>query len=468
MESNWSLLTNKNIIDIFIGDVVIRDEVFEQYRMPYLRAYDIFDLAKEFDLELSYEVGPKLSRWKYMQLLIEHCIENEKINKLLLELISLKKFKEVLKDLNPQKIVSVHTDLVWSFIEKINSILVFDDYILDYNGKRFIVRNISEKSLKFEKDSIDYNEIVTNFCKTIKKDGLKTKYGSIKEIFETGKQGGNGRVLFGKLNNREVAIKVLYNNSKDKKNRFFEEFINVFMTLQKEIGIVELYLYDSVIVEEQEIHYILMKKYKENLLQAEKQLDKRNITKLIYSLCAIIDKIHKVNIVHRDIKPENILIDENEELILTDFGIAYFDPENYEYTGHTVAKDLLGNRKFSAPEQAEKDTVPHPTTDIYALGQILQWYITGKTHNGTGRKKVSTILDGNYASYLDIIIDKCIRQEPKERYQNINEIYNDLEKYGIILVDNTDEIIDLDRDFLKQDYEMKTNDLGLGDKIVII
>ena len=72
----------------------------------------------------------------------------------------------------------------------------------------------------YKEEKISYNDLITNFCKTIKKAGLDTKYGLVKDIKSTSNQGGNGRILFGILNNKEVAIKVLYNISKDKDNRF--------------------------------------------------------------------------------------------------------------------------------------------------------------------------------------------------------------------------------------------------------
>lgn len=283
----------------------------------------------------------------------------------------------------------------------------------------------------YKEEKISYNDLITNFCKTIKKTGLDTKYGLVKDIKSTSNQGGNGRILFGILNNKEVAIKVLYNSSKDKDNRFRNEFVNVFMALQKEPNVVEMYLYDTYYIHDQEVNYIIMKKYQSNLEKIEKNIDFNNLVKLIYELLDIMNVIHYKGIIHRDIKPANILIDENDKLILTDFGIANFDPDIYENTGHTVAQQYLGNRKFSAPEQSEPDAVPSPTMDIYAFGQIIQWYVTGKTHTGNGRIKLNTKIDDNRINVIDEIVDKCIQFEPKKRYQSVKEIYDFLETNGL-------------------------------------
>lgn len=319
-----------------------------------------------------------------------------------------------------------------------------------------------------EKDNIHktYSDSINDFCKLIKKQGLKTHYGLITNIKDPGNQGGNGKILFGELNKHEVAIKVLYNNERSKINRFFDEFVNVFMTLQKEKGIVELYLYETYKFEGEEIHYIIMKKYNGNLLKNKPEVNETNTIKLFLDLCNIIKKIHEVNIIHRDIKPENILIDENNDIVLCDFGIAFFDPEEYEYTGHTLYKEVLGNRKFSAPEQANKGTAPHVTMDIYALGQIMQWFVIGDIHSGTGRKTLNTVLNENLIYGLDQIIDKCLRSDPKERYQSMEEVYMDIDKFGIKLIEKPkEEIVD---EFFKDDYEVEKDGLGRGEKIVVI
>ena len=92
-----------------------------------------------------------------------------------------------------------------------------------------------------------------------------TRYGIITDIYADGNSGGNGRVLFGNLNKKSVAIKVLYQKDENKRTRFKEEFINVLMNLQKVPGVVEQYLYDEVNVEGSTISYIIMKQYNSQL-----------------------------------------------------------------------------------------------------------------------------------------------------------------------------------------------------------
>ena len=67
------------------------------------------------------------------------------------------------------------------------------------------------------------------------------------------------------------------------------------------------------------------------------------LVNIIKCLSIILENIHNNGIIHRDIKPENILLDDNNNLILTDFGIAYYNPDVFDNTGHTVSNEILGN-----------------------------------------------------------------------------------------------------------------------------
>lgn len=58
---------------------------------------------------------------------------------------------------------------------------------------------------------------------------------------------------------------------------------------------------------------------------------------------------------------------------------------------NTRTGERLGNRLFSAPEQENANTKPAKTMDIYAIGQVLQWFATGETHRGTGRESIPGI-----------------------------------------------------------------------------
>lgn len=435
--TDWNCLKNRKIIDLLIGDSYLKNNpTLEYLKMPYMKGYQICDFAKSLGLNLIYN-EEKLSRWQIMDKVIDYVVENNKISDFFGRLISKERF-EYLVDIagyygEPE---ALYWDIIHNLFSRINDYLKFKDEYINYDIKRNEFRLASFEEEDYD-DKKDFNDIVKDFCKNVKKDGLQTRYGMIKNIIDPGFQGGNGKVLFGKLNDKDVAIKILITEEEKKKLRFFEEFLNVLMALEKVRGVVELYLFDILRIEGKEIQYIVMKKYDKNLskVQIKTQDD---LIKFALELAEIIDNVHDNGIIHRDIKPENIMMDDNKKLILTDFGIAYYDPNEFENTAHTVSKELLGNRGFSAPEQLIKGVSPKVTMDIYSYGQILQFIVTGSPHIGTDKINIGRFINGDKISIIDKIISKCLRFEPEKRYQSMKEIIKEL--LSLVDYNDNDEI----------------------------
>jgi serine/threonine-protein kinase len=93
-----------------------------------------------------------------------------------------------------------------------------------------------------------------------------------------------------------------------------------------------------------------------------------------------LEAAHAVGIVHRDLKPENVLIDRNERWRLTDFGIAH-GPGSSERHGGT------GTPEFAAPEQIMGEP-QGPSVDLFALGAIICFALTGRPPFGSGDARV--------------------------------------------------------------------------------
>jgi len=88
-------------------------------------------------------------------------------------------------------------------------------------------------------------------------------------------------------------------------------------------------------------------------------------------LLRAVGLLHRRNIIHRDIKPENLLLDDNNELRLLDFGLAFCPGLSVSVPG-----DLPGTPSFIAPE-AFKGAAPAAQQDLYAVGVTLYYLLTG-------------------------------------------------------------------------------------------
>jgi eukaryotic-like serine/threonine-protein kinase len=178
---------------------------------------------------------------------------------------------------------------------------------------------------------------------------------------------------------------------------------------------------------------------------------------------------HANGVVHRDLKPANLLLvtaprgaaearDRTRDATtlvagsvlksvpkIADFGVAKCadgEREAQFHRGLTVTGDLLGTPSYMAPEQAAPMGPPvGPAADIYALGAILYELLTGRPPF-KGETPLDTILQvlhnepvsvtglqPNVPRDLETICLKCLRKEPRHRYQSASELADDLQSF---------------------------------------
>ncbi len=106
-------------------------------------------------------------------------------------------------------------------------------------------------------------------------------------------------------------------------------------------------------------------------------IERDEATKIIVKLCSALDYAHHRNIIHRDIKPANILLDEQYEPKLVDFGLAkpIGRSSNQEIT---LEGEFVGTPEYVAPEQWSDGSEIDERVDIFALGGVFWFILTGE------------------------------------------------------------------------------------------
>ena len=163
---------------------------------------------------------------------------------------------------------------------------------------------------------------------------------------------------------------------------------------------------------------------------------------------------HENGIIHRDIKPSNILLNSDEDLVISDFGIArHLDSDS---TRNTNSGEEIGTRMYMAPEQSGHATDADERADIYSLGRILYELHTGPLRSI--RTKTATL-----PRSLGEIIDRCTEHKPEDRFESVRELEEMWKTH--LGIDPVGEVLGKVRDLLERfraetDSELATDTAG--------
>jgi eukaryotic-like serine/threonine-protein kinase len=195
---------------------------------------------------------------------------------------------------------------------------------------------------------------------------------------------------------------------------------------------------------------------------------------LFIQVCQAIQHAHQKGIIHRDIKPSNVLVTMHDGLPIAkviDFGIAKATQGRLiDQTLQTEIDQVMGTPAYISPEQAEPGQIGVDTrSDIYSLGALLYELLTGQTPfdshelaqasieqvrerlrseepprpsrrlSSLGADRLSRISSNNATTSaklvkqvrddLDWIVMQCLEKERTRRYQSVNELISDLDRY---------------------------------------
>ncbi len=160
----------------------------------------------------------------------------------------------------------------------------------------------------------------------------------------------------------------------------------------------------------------------------------------VQTIARAIHCAHEQGVLHRDLKPSNILIDAFDQPRITDFGLA--KRLSGSTSDLTVSGQALGSPNFMPPEQAAgKHKTSGPTSDIYGLGAILYYLITGRppfmaenvsaaVRQVLENEPVSPrVLNPGVPRDLETLCLKCLQKEAKQRYATAAEVADELGRF---------------------------------------
>ncbi|TWU00693.1 Serine/threonine-protein kinase PrkC [Botrimarina colliarenosi] len=167
----------------------------------------------------------------------------------------------------------------------------------------------------------------------------------------------------------------------------------------------------------------------------------RDAARLVRDIGRAIETAHQKGVLHRDLKPANILIDRDERVHVTDFGLAKRFGEG-ETGSLTATGAILGTPSYMAPEQAAGTRGDvGPATDVYSLGAILYALLTGRPpfQGPTGVDTVLMLLEQEPAPPrllnrrvnrdLEMITLRCLQKPTELRYASAGALAADLDAF---------------------------------------
>ena len=284
--------------------------------------------------------------------------------------------------------------------------------------------------------------------------GLSQEIKDCPQRYDEGKflaSGGMKRICVttDQMTGRPVAKAMLKNDADPVKiEKFFHE-ARICASLEHP-NIVPVY---DIGYDDQEQPFFTMKLIKGkslNELIKEKSAQRTEMLEAFVKICDAIAYSHSRGIIHRDLKPDNIQISSFGEVLVCDWGLARRDGKDFETDEESQSPSapvtydgmVQGTPGYMSPEQArgEKENIDH-FTDIYSLGSILYFILTGKPPYNEPNPKdtLAKTAKGDYPlpekqdptvpSALSAVCCKAMAKNPSERYQSAEHLRDDILKY---------------------------------------
>ena len=160
----------------------------------------------------------------------------------------------------------------------------------------------------------------------------------------------------------------------------------------------------------------------------------RQISRLGWHLADAVQYAHEQGVLHRDIKPANLLVDDQDHVWLTDFGLAKTEDSDL-----TLRDEVVGTLRYLAPEAFAGET--DARTDVYSLGLTLYELLSLRPpfpvrDRGTLIQQIQcgeivplSQLAPDVPRDLATVVSKAIQRDPQDRYQTARQLADDLDRF---------------------------------------
>lgn len=247
---------------------------------------------------------------------------------------------------------------------------------------------------------------------------------------------------------RRVAIKAIRPGRISPQTRRRFEFEAQVLARLQHPGIARLYEADTRAEDGQIRAYLAMELVDGKPLDEfanARNLNTRARLRLFLKVCDAIQYAHRMGVIHRDLKPANILVTDDGEPKVLDFGVARSvdDKDPMLSTQLTLEGQMVGTLPYMSPEQVDGRQPADTRADVYSLGVVLYRLLSGKlpidvTRDTIGRaaqricheEPVSLAThDRRYRGDLDVICAKALEKSVERRYQSVQSLGNEIARF---------------------------------------
>ena len=267
--------------------------------------------------------------------------------------------------------------------------------------------------------------------------GAESRY----EILERIGEGGMGAVYlaYDRELAREVALKVLRTPEPDanERARILRE-ARILASLEHP-GIVPVH--DAGVLPDGRVFYVMKRVRGERLDDyARSGRPRAELLRVFRQVCEAVAFAHAAGVVHRDLKPQNVMLGAFGEVLVLDWGAAKVRGEaaplakadasrgsslRASDSDDTAPGTVIGTPGYMAPEQLTAGATVDERTDVYGLGGILHFLLSGAHPSAADAGGGGEDLPGA----LRAIRDRARAAEPKDRYRSASELAADISNY---------------------------------------